>query len=80
MPEKAIRPLGQHALCTPLLQRKFFEYVAKAAESDDVPMKQVTLLTDRIRFNEGKPQIYGTVLACSGKRSSRPCFGGRVHS
>ncbi len=25
-------------------------------------MKQVAFLTDRIRFNEGRPQIYGTVL------------------
>ena len=54
--------IAQHAICTPHLQRKFLEYMTKAAESDDVPMKQVALLTDRIRFNEGKPQVYGTVL------------------
>ena len=54
--------IAQHAICTPHLQRKFLEYTTKAAESDDIPMKQVALLTDRIRFNEGKPQVYGTVL------------------
>jgi len=54
--------IAQHAICTPSLQRKFLEYISKAAASGDVPQKQVALLTDRIRFNEGKPQIYGTVL------------------
>lgn len=54
--------IAQHAICTPHLQRKFLEYITRAAESGDVPMKQVALLTDRIRFNEGKPQVYGTVL------------------
>ncbi len=54
--------IAQHAICTPHLQRKFLEYMTRAAQSDDVPMKQIALLTDRIRFNEGKPQVYGTVL------------------
>lgn len=46
----------------PNLQRKFLQYLSKAAEGGDVPSKPVALLTDRIRFNEGKPQVYGTVL------------------
>ena len=54
--------IAQHAICTPHLQRKFLEHMTKAAEGDEVPLKQVALLTDRIRFNEGKPQVYGTVL------------------
>jgi hypothetical protein len=54
--------IAQHAICTPSIQRKFFEYISKAAASGDVPQKQVALLTDRIRYSEGKPQIYGTVL------------------
>ena len=54
--------IAQHAICTPHLQRKFLEYMTEASKSDDVPLKQVALLTDRIRFNEGKPQVYGTVL------------------
>jgi len=54
--------IAQHAICTPGLQRKFLEFMTRSAESDDVPMKQVAMLTDRILFNEGKPQVYGTVL------------------
>lgn len=54
--------IAQHAICTPDLQRKFFKLLSEAAEKGDVPKKQVALLADRIRFNEGKPQIYGTVL------------------
>lgn len=54
--------IAQHAICTPHLQRKFLEFMARAADSGDVPMKQVAMLSDRIRFNEGKPQLYGTVL------------------
>ena len=34
----------------------------EAAESGVASKKQVALLTGRMRFNEGKPQVYGTVL------------------
>jgi hypothetical protein len=54
--------IAQHAICTPDLQRKFYRLLSEAAESGDAPKKQVALLIDRIRFNEGRPQIYGTVL------------------
>ena len=54
--------IAQHAICTPELQRKFCKLLSEAAEKGDAPKKQVAFLTDRIRFNEGKPQIYGTVL------------------
>ncbi len=54
--------IAQHAICTPDLQRKFFKLLSDSAESGDAPKKQVALLTDRIRFNEGRPQIYGTIL------------------
>lgn len=54
--------VAQHSICTPDLQRKFLELLTAAAKQGDAPMKQVALLTDRIRFNEGRPQVYGTVL------------------
>lgn len=53
--------IAQHSICTPDLQRKFLHYITKAEKQGDVPAKQVALLSDRIRFNEGKPQVYGTV-------------------
>jgi hypothetical protein len=54
--------VAQHSICTPALQRKFLVLLSKASESGDVPEAQVAFLTDRVRFNENKPQVYGTVL------------------
>lgn len=54
--------IAQHSICTPELQRKFLMLLAKASVKGDVPRMQVAFLTDRIRFNENKPQVYGTVL------------------
>ncbi|MBE9137143.1 hypothetical protein IQ254_07985 [Nodosilinea sp. LEGE 07088] len=54
--------IAQHSICTPALQRKFLDHLSNAEKQGDVPGKQVALLTDRIRFNEGRPQVYGTVL------------------
>ena len=54
--------VAQHSICTPDLQRKFLKLITEAADEGEVPMKQVAMLADRIRFNEGRPQIYGTVL------------------
>lgn len=53
---------AQHSNCTPELQRKFLSAMRNAAENNDVPAKQIAFLTDRIRFNENKPQVYGTIL------------------
>ena len=54
--------IAQHAICTPDLQRKFFQCLSEASKIGDVPKRQVALLMDRIRFNEGRAQVYGTVL------------------
>ena len=54
--------VAQHAICTPELQRKFHRLISTAVEQGDAPKPQLAYLTDRIRFNEGKPQLYGTVL------------------
>lgn len=54
--------IAQHAICTPDLQRGFLRALEGAAKSGDAPIRQVAMLTDRIRFNEGRPQVYGTVL------------------
>jgi hypothetical protein len=54
--------IAQHSICTPDLQRNFLALLAKACAVGDVPQHQVAFLTDRIRFNEGRPQRYGTVL------------------
>ena len=54
--------IAQHSICTPDLQRRFLALVTEAAEIGEVPKAQVAFLIDRIRFNENKPQMYGTVL------------------
>ncbi len=54
--------VAQHSICTPSLQRKFLTLLTEASERGDAPKSQVAFLTDRIRFNENKPQVYGTVL------------------
>jgi len=54
--------LAQHAICTPALQRGFREALAAAVAAGEAPAAQLAMLTDRIRFHEGRPQVYGTVL------------------
>jgi len=54
--------IAQHAICTPDLQRKFLTLLAKASVAADAPRAQVAFLTDRIRFNECRPQVYGTIF------------------
>lgn len=54
--------IAQHSICTPALQRRFLTLLEQACERGDAPRKQLAYLTDRIRFNEGRPQVYGTVL------------------
>ncbi|MDX1514187.1 MAG: DUF6624 domain-containing protein [Gammaproteobacteria bacterium] len=54
--------IAQHAICTPELQRKFHAYLTRASERGEAPTVQVAYLTDRIRFHEGRPQVYGTVF------------------
>ena len=54
--------IAQHSICTPELQRKFLKLLITASENGDAPKRQVAFLTDRIRFNENRPQVFGTVL------------------
>jgi hypothetical protein len=54
--------IAQHAICTPALQKKFLALLTEASGHGDAPKKQVAFLMDRIRFNENRPQVYGTVL------------------
>ena len=63
--------IAQHSICTPELQRKFLALVVTAGEKAEVPKPQVAFLSDRIRFNEERPQLYGTVLAWNQEANSR---------
>ena len=54
--------IAQHSICTPDLQRRFLALLSEAVRKGEAPQQQLAFLTDRIRFNEMKPQVYGTVL------------------
>lgn len=54
--------IAQHSIGAPDLQRKFCVLLSEAVRKADAPQQQLAFLTDRIRFNEMKPQLYGTVL------------------
>jgi hypothetical protein len=54
--------IAQHAICTPDLQRGFLVYLQAAVDAGEAPGRQAACLEDRIRFNEDRPQRYGTVL------------------
>jgi hypothetical protein len=54
--------IAQHAICTPALQRGFHAQLESAAARDEATLLQLAYLTDRIRFNEQRPQRYGLVL------------------
>ncbi len=54
--------VAQHAICTPDLQRRFLQHLADAAAIGEAIPGQVAMLTDRIRFHEGRPQVYGLVF------------------
>lgn len=54
--------IAQHAIGTPDLQRGFLRELAAAVERHEASALQLAYLTDRIRFNEQRPQRYGLVL------------------
>lgn len=59
--------IAQHSICTPGLQRGFLDALRRAVAAGDAPAVHAAMLTDRIRFNEGRPQVYGTVLDWNGR-------------
>lgn len=51
-----------HAISRPALQRQCLELIRASVRSGDVEPRHEALLVDRIRFNERRPQIYGTIF------------------
>ncbi|MGO9828602.1 MAG: DUF6624 domain-containing protein [Myxococcaceae bacterium] len=52
----------QHAIGEPGLQRRCLPLLEAAAAAGEVPPLQPALLADRIRYFEGRPQLYGTTV------------------
>jgi len=54
--------VAQHAIGLPEVQRRCLELIQEAVAAGEAPAWQEAYLTDRIRFNERRPQRYGTLL------------------
>ena len=52
----------QHAISEPALQRRCLPLLEAAAAAGEVPPLQPAMLADRIRYHEGRPQLYGTTV------------------
>ncbi|MFC3675899.1 DUF6624 domain-containing protein [Ferrovibrio xuzhouensis] len=52
--------IAQHAIGLPRFMRACLEMIEEAAAQGRVPRWQAALLTDRVRWLEGRPQVYGT--------------------
>jgi len=60
--------LVQHADHDLKFQKKCLALMKKAAQRGEVSSKDIAYLTDRVRINEGKTQLYGTQLHVSGSK------------
>jgi hypothetical protein len=54
--------IAQHAISNPAFQRKCLALLGPAVMASDVPARHEAYLGDRIRFNERRPQVYGTIF------------------
>lgn len=54
--------VAQHAISRPDFQRRCLRLLCEAVESGEAPARHRAMLLDRIRFNERRPQVYGTIL------------------
>ncbi|MBK8452312.1 MAG: DUF6624 domain-containing protein [Thiofilum sp.] len=54
--------IAQYANEWPTLQRKFLATLNVAAARGEVTQRQLAFLLDRVRFNQGQAQFYGTFL------------------
>ncbi|HVA46404.1 MAG TPA: DUF6624 domain-containing protein [Pirellulales bacterium] len=65
--------LVQHADLDPAFQKKCLGLLAKAVEKNDASPRNLAYLTDRVRVNEKKPQVYGTQFdLVGGKLKPKP--------
>jgi hypothetical protein len=51
-----------HAIGLPAFQRRCLELLMQAVDAGDAPPAFAAMLEDRIRFNERRPQRYGTIF------------------
>jgi hypothetical protein len=54
--------VAQHAISWPAFQLRCLELLRDAVAAGEAPLAQLAYLTDRIRFNQRRPQVYGTIF------------------
>jgi hypothetical protein len=54
--------IAQHAISNPPFQRACMASIARAVHENEVPPAYFAFLTDRILYNQRKPQQFGTVF------------------
>ncbi|GJL50022.1 MAG: hypothetical protein NPIRA01_12490 [Nitrospirales bacterium] len=54
--------IAQHAIGLPAFQRNSLKLIHQAVKQNDMSAWTEAYLTDRIRFNERRPQVYGTIF------------------
>jgi len=54
--------IAMHAIGLPDFQRRCFALVAAAADAGEMPAAFAAMLEDRLRFNERRPQRFGTIF------------------
>jgi hypothetical protein len=52
--------IAQHAIGDPPFQRACATAIEESIRKGEAPLAQLAFLVDRIRYFEGKPQVYGT--------------------
>ena len=65
--------IAQHDIGNPSLQRRCLKLIEAAVERNEVPAWQMALMTDRIRVQEGRPQVYGTQYDWDERGEMSPC-------
>ena len=54
--------IAQHAISNPAFQQASLVHITQAVQTNEVPPTYFAFLTDRILFNQRKPQQFGTVF------------------
>ena len=60
--EKAAFLIAHHAIGLPAFQRHCLTLIQQAVKQGDLPRHREAYFTDRIRFNQRQPQVYGTIF------------------
>jgi hypothetical protein len=63
----------QHAINTPMLQRRGLQLLRQAAAARQIPAWQPAFLEDRIRVLEGRPQLFGSQFDWDEDGLMSPC-------